>query len=311
MTDIAPLLDALLTLPAARPEIEDLDGWWRAHLELREHGRSAAQRAVLGGFAADRLAYAFASGYVEALHHLLRDEGPARRRALCATEAGGGHPKAIACELQLDANGAGRLSGDKSFVTLGSFAEELLVVANEGVDAQGRKRLRVVQLPAERAGLRLVELPALPFVPEIPHARVELREVELRAEELLPGDGYLGVLKPFRTIEDAHVFLALLGWLVRLGRAHDWSPEQVETSLALIASLAPLAESHAPLSAGLHRALAGVLASARAHLEQLQASPAWADLPESTRARFERDAGLLGVASKVRARRLEAARAKT
>ncbi len=46
------------------------------------------------------------------------------------------------------------------------------------------------------------------FVPEVPHARVQLNDVRLDAAALLPGDGYQAYVQPFRSIADMHVTLA-------------------------------------------------------------------------------------------------------
>lgn len=308
--DIAWLLDELLRRDPALAPCPTVDDWWRAHTVAAHHQASSAHAAALGGFAADRTAFAFASGYVEAVRHLIAAPEVARR-ALCATEAGGGHPRKLACRFEVGRDGGGRLHGDKTFVTLGDRAEELVVVASAGEDDAGRKRLRAVLVPATRAGVTVVALPELAFVPELSHARVELRDVPVYADEVLPGDGYLGVLKPFRTIEDVHVHLGLLGWLLRLGRAHRWNDEAIERTLALIATFVALASTAAPLSPGLHRALGAALDDARRHVTTLERSDAWKRLPESVRARWTRDRKLLDLAGGVRARRLESARAAT
>ncbi len=48
-------------------------------------------------------------------------------------------------------------------------------------------------------------------------------------DELLPGDGYDDLLKPFRTIEDTHVLAAAVGWdlahSLLCGAAWDEAPE--------------------------------------------------------------------------------------
>ena len=62
-------------------------------------------------------------------------------------------------------------------------------------------------------------MPETRFVPEVPHARVQLDAVRVDAAALLPGDGYERYVKPFRTIEDAHVTLAVLAYLLREARA--------------------------------------------------------------------------------------------
>jgi acyl-CoA dehydrogenase len=300
------LFDALLRLDPNTSEMPDVESWWQTHLDVTR-GASPAAAAVLGGFAADRLAYAFASGYMAALDQLLGTEIP-RRRSLCATEARGAQPSMLECRLDLDESGGGRLSGEKSFATLGHLADELLIVATTGRDAEGRNQLRVAKIPANREGIRYGEAVSPTFVPELPHAPLSLHDVRVEPDELLPGDGYLTVLKPFRTVEDAHVFLAVLGYLTKLSRQAACPPEIVERGLSLISGLMPVAASPRPLSPAIHRVLGGSIAASRWHITALEGSPEWAELPESTRSRWARDRRLLEVAGKVRNRRLEVAR---
>jgi acyl-CoA dehydrogenase len=306
VTEPTQLFEALLHLDPNTPEMPDVDSWWQTHLELTR-GTSPAAAAVLGGFAADRLAYAFASGYMAALDQLLGAEVP-RRRSLCATEARGAQPSQLECRLDLDDAGGGRLSGEKSFATMGHLADELLIVATTGRDEQGRNQLRVARIPADREGILYGEPVSPTFVPELPHAPVSLRDVRVEPDELLPGDGYLTVLKPFRTIEDAHVFLAVLGYLTKLARQVGCPPELVERGSMLISALLPVAASPRPLSGAVHRVLGGCIAASRWHITALEGSPAWAELPETTRSRWLRDRRLLEVAGTVRNRRLEVAR---
>lgn len=306
-SDTTALFEALLGRDLDTPQMPDVESWWQTHLEVA-HETSPAMAAVLGGFAADRLAYAFASGYTAALDRLLG--GPTRRRALCATEARGAQPSMLECRLDLDGAGGGRLSGEKSFATLGHLADELVIVATTGLDAEGRNQLRVARIPPNREGVRFGEPVSPTFVPELPHAPLHLRDVRVEPDELLPGDGYLSVLKPFRTVEDTHVFLAVLGWLTKLGRQIAAPPELVERGLFLISGLMPIATSPRPLSPALHRVLGGAIAASRQHIAALEASTAWAELPELTRSRWVRDRRLLDVAGTVRARRLEVARAQ-
>ncbi len=71
-------------------------------------------------------------------------------------------------------------------------------------------------------GVRLLPMPATRFVPEVPHARVQLDDVHVEDDELLPGDGYDAYVKPFRSIEDMHVTLAVLAYLLREARQRGW-----------------------------------------------------------------------------------------
>ncbi|NVJ08545.1 acyl-CoA dehydrogenase family protein [Myxococcus sp. AM001] len=299
------VLHFLLTESAEPTVLDSVDDWWRRHLELSSRFTAPADLALAGGFVADRLGFAFASGY-HAAHRCLFPELPADRPiALCATEPGGAHPNAV--ETRLTETGAGlRLSGTKTFVTLGTRAELLLVVASEGQDAQGRNRLRMVAVDAKRPGVRLSALPELPFIPEVPHAELSLEDVAVAPEDVLPGDGYARYLKPFRTVEDCHVQLAMLGWLLQVGRRGGWPDDVREELLALAVMMRGLAQLD-PAAASTHVALGGGLAlTKRAVLERCE--PLWAATDAVTQARWTRDRVLLGVAGKVRAKRLVAAR---
>ncbi len=299
------ILQFLLTEPAEPHILDSVDTWWRRHQTLAARFPAPADLALAGGFRADRLGFAFASGY-HAAHRRLFPQLPADRPiALCATEPGGAHPNAI--ETRLTDTGAGpRLSGAKTFVTLGTRAELLLVVASEGQDAQGRNRLRMVAVDAKRPGVRLSGLPELPFIPEVPHAELTLEDVAVAPEDVLPGDGYARYLKPFRTVEDCHVQLAMLGWLLQVGRRSGWPEDVREELLALAVMMRGLSLAD-PSDAATHVALGGGLAlTKRAVLERCE--PLWERADATTRERWARDRVLLGVAGKVRAKRLEAAR---
>lgn len=263
----------LATAPPEPPRT--LEAWWRGHRALP--WSTSWEVALAGGWAAGGMGYAFASGYQAAAAALFADRDEIW--ALCATEAGGNHPRAIETRLQ-----AGRLFGEKTFVTLGEAATRLAVVCHEG-EAEGRKRLRVALVAAERADIQ--PLPPLPLVPEIGHARCRFDGVE--PDEVLEGDGYLRVLKPFRTIEDLHVHLAFCGLLLR----HVEGRDDRARIAAQVVALAALTERD-PLDPETHVALGGLLGSGLEHLGP--AIPHW-----------ERDGALLKVASKARARRLERA----
>lgn len=285
--------------PAAAAAIPDLATFWRLYDGAAAGLTLPIERAVAGGFAADRLGYAFAAGYTEALRQLLPALGQSRA-ALAATEAGGVHPRAIQAQLNAAPSGF-TLSGDKTFVTLGTQASELLVVASEGQDAAGRNRLVLCRIPAARPGVTLQPLPATPFAPEIPHAGLQLRQVAVAASERLPGDAYERYLKPFRTVEDLHVHAALLGWLLQLARRASW-PRPVQQELLLLITATRRMAAEAPDDPTLHLAVGGLLAACQRLLAELE--PLWQQVEPTTRAGWERDRPLLQVAGKARAQRL-------
>jgi alkylation response protein AidB-like acyl-CoA dehydrogenase len=295
------LVRALLAAPV-EPRV-DSTAALKAHAARWAGGGDTVDRAALGGLAAAGVGWAFACGYEAALARL----DPALARggavtALCATEQGGGHPRAIRTTLTPAPAGGHVLAGTKSWVTLGADAEVLLVVASTGLDAQGRNRLRVARVPASRPGVRLEPGGATPFAPEIAHARAVFDAVAVADEELLSGDGYDAVLKPFRTIEDVHVLAAVLGWALGVARASAWERTFVDEGVGLVLLLRTLGAAD-PSSPATHVALAGALASVK---RLLDAAP-WATTTAAVRDAWARDRPLLDVASTVRAARREAA----
>ncbi|WP_224368236.1 acyl-CoA dehydrogenase family protein [Hyalangium versicolor] len=298
------ILQHLLTTPP-QPGALTLEDWWREHLGLSSRFAVPVDVALAGGFRADRLGFAFASGYHAALRSLFPRMPANHRAALCATEAGGGHPSAMQTRLSGGGEGPLRLSGTKAFVTLGTAAETLFVVASEGQDEQGRNRLRMVMIDARRQGVHLHALPPTPFVPEVPHAELELRDVAVTSDEVLPGDGYTRYLKPFRTVEDCHVHAAFLGWLLQVGRRSGWPERILDETLALVVTVRGLAQAE-PSSPAVHLALGGALDLCHRLVSGLEEW--WPRVDASTRELWERDKVLLGVAGKVRAKRREVAR---
>lgn len=303
-----PVLRLLLSAPPTPPETPSPAEWWEHHRALVDRFPHPADLALAGGFLADRPAWAFASGYQAALRALVPALPADARAALCATEEGGAHPDAITTRLEPAQAGlqAGlTVTGRKEYVTLGTEAERLLVVASEGRGPDGRSRLRLVQVGARAPGVRVTQAPPPPFVPELPHARLTLEDVRVEASDVLPGDGYARYLKPFRTVEDCHVHAALLAWVLQVARRSRWPDAACESLGAQAVTFRALAEAD-PTSPAVHVALGGALALASRTLSELE--PLWAGADAPARERWARDRPLLQVAGKARAQRLEAAR---
>jgi alkylation response protein AidB-like acyl-CoA dehydrogenase len=277
----------------------DLETFWRAHRARNGSVERPIDRAVLGGFCADRVGYAFVAGYRNALTALAPELAGEEIVALCATESGGNHPRAI--ETKLENN---EITGRKRWTTLGGRATSLLVVASVGVGDDGRNRLRVVRVRADRPGVRVIPMTEAPFVPEIPHAEIHFDHVRVEDRDVLEGDGYERYLKPFRTVEDLHVHGALLGYLIGVARRASWPRETIEELCALVASVRMLTFEE-PLAPSTHVALAGVLSQAKRALERMESC--WSLVDEATRTMWERDRAILAVAGKARDARREAA----
>ena len=291
-------------------------GTLRAHIGASGAPGDTIECAALAGVAARSVGWAFAGGYQAALARLDGGRGTATAtglRALCATEEGGAHPRSIMTSLVPAHGGGWVLSGHKTFVTMGTDADVLYVVASTcGVRAEGagglgrgvdgRKQLRVARVDARAAGVSLRAHPPLPFVPEVAHSDARFDGVRVADDDLLPGDGYEDALKLFRTIEDLHVTAAVVGWAAGVARASSWERAWIERAAAILVLLRALGEE-VPSGAETHVALAGALAEAG----QLLDGAPWDRAEAATRAGWERDRALLQVAGKVRSARLETA----
>ncbi|MFN7145045.1 MAG: acyl-CoA dehydrogenase family protein, partial [Myxococcota bacterium] len=216
MPDAATLLDTLLApRPAVYPTLPAFRAAWHAAAAGWD---TPVDRALIGGGSADRLGYAFAAGYTSALERLV--PGLVGAACLCVTEEGGAHPRAIRARLTpLDAGW--RLDGKKRWATLAGEGDTLLVAASTGHEGD-HNVLRLARVPADAPGVTLTALPPTPFTPEIPHYEVTLDGVVLPHDALLPGDGWTAYVKPFRTVEDAHVCAAATAYLLGVARTHAW-----------------------------------------------------------------------------------------
>lgn len=258
-------------------------------------------RAVAAGVLTDRLGLAFAAGYRSALLALT---GQAGHAALCVTEQGGAHPRAI--ETRLEQRGDEVVvTGTKTWATLAGSARTLLVAGSIGREGN-RNDLRLVHVPVEALGVRVEPMPATAFTPEILHCRVVLDGVVVPSTSVLEGDGYTRWIKPFRTVEDIHVVAAAAAHVVGVGRRASWPAMVLAEGIAVIAALAGLAE-RPPLDPAVHLALGGALTIFASWLER--AEPFWASVRPEVQARWARDRAILAVAGKARAARFERAAA--
>lgn len=301
-----PILPYLLDTPPMLSHAATL-GEYRAIAEPRMRlFTSSVDRAIAAGFAADRLGYAFAGAYEAALHRLVPALPLDVPACLCATEENGGHPSAMTTRLWQTSDGAWSVTGKKTWATLADARSNLLVVATLGAGPSGKNRLKVVRIPANRAGVTVNVRPAMPFAPEIPHAEVVLEAVAVAGGEILEGDGYDRYVKPFRTIEDIHVLAAVLGYLVAVGRAFAFDRSVIESALVDLVALRALGDED-PSRREVHLVLGGLLANSKARLATMASE--WQKAPAEIFTMWERDRAILDIAVGARKKRLEAARA--
>lgn len=293
-------IDTCLRAATAVPPRDSVAQWWPRWRDGAAQAGSTAAQAMLGGFDADRVGWAFASGYQAALRALLPGLAPGTLAALCVTEDGGNRPRDIRTRFTPTAHGGVRIDGAKRWTTLGPDSTLLLVVGALATDGP-RPQLKVARVAAGTPGLQLLAMPPTRFVPEVPHARVQLDGVQVDAAALLPGDGYDACVKPFRTIEDIHVTLAVLAYLLREARQRGWPGGFTEPLCATLLTLATLCSAAADAPAT-QVVLAG--APAQAHTLYDAATALWAAAGADPAAqRWQRDAALFEVAASARSQR--------
>lgn len=276
--------------------------WWPRHREIWLSNKDFLARAIAGGFAADRVGWAFASGYQAALHALFPDAPDDRICALCVTEADGNSPKAIKSSLRKEGN-AWLLNGAKRWTTLGPDGSLFFVAARDAAASGERASIRVARIDSNAPGLKIESMPPTKFVPEVPHAQLQFDNVPVRA--LLPGDGYTNYVKPFRTVEDIYVNAAIVAYLVREARRLAWPENWIERCLSALLILEKLAGED-PNSPATHLALAGALAIGAGLIAE--AENFWqAAASDPAAERWKRDRQLLKVAAGIRAQRTKRA----
>lgn len=324
-----PVLSHLLGAePVPLAAGDDPAGWYRSfHEEVlapwraRSNGDAAAPgrdhfaHGLLGGFVADRPAWAMVAGHQAAVRRLAWERGGQELVpdggivAFCASEEGGAHPRAVHSSLRKALDGGFRLDGQKRWATLAPSAAALLIIASLGRDGD-RNRLRALCVPADRSGIGISPMDLgdrKPSNPEVRHAVVELTAVPVAAGEVMDGDGYTDAIKPFRTIEDLYIGAATTAYNLALARRSGWPEAAVEDLLLLLAAagalaFGPLDEPAAHLGvAALSRATARVRADHAEH---------WALVDEAAAAAWRRAAGGGGVAARAKELRRQGAWAR-
>ena len=200
--------------------------WWSEYVSFisaDREGLTTLDQALLGGYTANKLAFAFVAGYQTAQSALgLRRGIPDDAiSSFCVTEKGN-RPKDIRSTLKYAANDSDMvLNGDKSFVSMAPGCALLNVIAqfvpsNGAINPTGRPQLMCVAIPVNSPGVSIVPKPALSFLCEVPHAAATFTNVHVPVKAMYSGDGYDAFMKPFRTTEDMHVQAACLGHVFRL-----------------------------------------------------------------------------------------------
>lgn len=276
--------------PQRQPLLDNLADTYSSLL-ARLDTVSPFELAVLGARAMPTPGLAFLVGYQAALR-VLWPSAPASLGALCASERRSVRPADM--QVRLDDL---RLTGSKDFVTAGLEADWLLVAARSEAAEQSPQLSLAVVYPGE-PGVQLEPLPALPLMPEVGHARLHLDQALC---ERLAGDGWDAYVKPFRTLEDLYVLSALCAWLYGIGQDNSW-PQGLQ--LRLIGLLGGCAEGSRQCadSTACHLLLGGLFAQFAALKDEI--NQALSNTPGEAATLWQRDQGLLEIASAARAKRL-------
>lgn len=201
-----------------KPNVENLDDYL-TFFKSRTGFLTTFEASVFGGYQCDRLGYAFATGYESANRFCFRK----RMTSFCATESTKG-PLSKTIETTISPKGDKfELNGYKSFVTFGNLSEFLAVVAKESKSSSERPSIKIVMVRTHAVGVTLIEPEKkISFIPEVPHVGVKFENVTIEKEQIIEGDGYSLYFKPFRTIEDLHVFSSILAYMYKVAQKSNW-----------------------------------------------------------------------------------------
>lgn len=214
--------------------------------------QSPIEQAIWGGYSCQQFSFAFLAGYQAALEKLFPSIASNELKALCITEEGGGQ----AIKTSLVNN---QINGSKSYLTAGSDAAHLFVLCNTNEVKAGRALLKMVHLPNNSAGMEITNF-ELPFMHEVKHGKLLLKEVGIESAQILPGDGFIDYAKPFRSLEDIHVATAYQAMLLRQAMDYQWEEnirDQLILSLYTLKNLSTLPpndkETHLLIAANEHQ----------------------------------------------------------
>jgi hypothetical protein len=233
------LLDTLLARDFAGSDCYVLAEWlpvWRAEQEpYAERGPFVC--AVAASLRADRLAWAFFSGYQAAIQSAFADwVQPGSVHAFCVNESGR-RLTDISSALHKE-SGHVFLRGSKSWV-LANVADLTLFVLARISDGppKGPGSLAVVRLNLQTEGVLSGPPRPQAVVPELPHTDVCFDAVVLEPEQVVRGDGYSDHAKPFRTREDVFVTGCVLAYLLAQARSGSWPTRWCQKCIAAISGL--------------------------------------------------------------------------
>ena len=226
------MLQSLLQISTAQPlqSYKTTKDWSIAYYQLTKE-KAPIDKAILGGFTCQQFSFAFMAGYQAALTQMFPTIAPNELKALCVSEAGGGHPKAIQTTLVDN-----QLNGIKTYVTAGSEVAHLLVLCKTNQAANGHPVLKMVHVPSHSPHTEITNF-ELAFMRDVKHGKLTLQNTKITETQILEGDGYSDYTKPFRTLEDICVGAAYQAMLLRQAIENNWEANVRDSILLNIYTL--------------------------------------------------------------------------
>lgn len=221
------MIEALIQTSQEQPlkSYPAIKNWSEDYYQLTGD-KSPFDKALFGGFTCQQFSFAFMAGYQAALEKMFPTIAPNELKALCVSEAKGGHPKAINTTLLNH-----QINGVKTYITAGSDVAHLLVLCKTNQFANGRPLLKMAYLRHPTPEVAITDF-ELPFMKEIKHGKLTLKDAKITANQILEGDGFSDYTKPFRTLEDILVATAYQAMLLRQAVDNNWE-EGVRDQLLL------------------------------------------------------------------------------
>ena len=300
------VLDALFQPLPDPPEGDgpiDVRSFLAAHGPGGAEGPTYFSRLVRVAQQADRRSLASVAGHQAAVRRLFPSTPDDAVVAFCVSEDKGPRPSHIHTALTA-AGDDFTMNGHKRWGSMAPVSDVWYVAASVGRDDQGRNQLRMVALPSDRPGASVDLEPYRDWGPEFQICDLHFDGVEVRSDEVIPGDGYVDAIKPFRLVEDVYNTAGTLIGLFQLGRRHGWASEQLGPLVGLIVEAAAIAETDMASPASV------VLLSdwlARADAAWIAAWESWSDAPDDVVEAWTPERTLLGVAAAARETRRETA----
>ncbi len=304
----------LLELLLGKPEPRDygsLSTWlpaWRAANMAHKHC-SPYVAAIAAALQADRMAWAFFSGYQGALAAAFPDHRGSTTPKIASLGANESGRRLTEIDTMVHGvDGLLRLIGRKSWVLAGIDDLDLYVLARmSNGPAKGPGSLRVVRVPRSAMGVEMGDPRPQAVVPELEHCQVVFNNVLIDRAQLIAGDGYADYVKPFRLREDVHVTGCTLAYLLAQGHVANWPTRWRQRCVAVIVTLGECAVL-SPTDPNTELFTAGALAIAGEVIAQSDAL--WSQYGSIALDRWYRDKPILGLGKEARRQRVQAAWAK-